>query len=174
MISKINEYLVSNSAFSDSILSVQFVDIFQDYPIPTGKYKVNPNYIQKFEDVALEWSWILYDRKNRNLETKKLATTMAAESKKYQKMNKEYELYGTGSEFDMTWVAKSFIQEGLKNPDSFQFVDGFVTNIKTKTGWVYQITYRGTNSYGAIVTEKKNLILAYSSPNRRYFVVGEY
>ena len=55
------------------------------------------------------------------------------------------------TEFDCKYSAENYIKNGLKNPDSFNAVNESYE--KLEDGSVVHLTYRGTNSFNAIVTE---------------------
>ena len=168
----IKEYLETTSQDTDSALAKNYTSLFSKYPIPKKGYKVNTNYIQAYEDGKLDWVILLLNRSHSNLETSQLKKAIKIVEKKYNKMYKLYSIYGTGSNLDMAWVAESYMEKRSKNPSSFEFVEGYPTTTRTRKGWVYHIKYRGTNSYNAVVTSTKNLVLRYNTANRRYLVVG--
>ena len=174
VINSIKEYLKVTSEITDSILAEKYTKQFEKYDIPLGDYKVNPNYIQDFEDKNLEWAILVGKRKYYKLAIKQTQEAMKKEAVKYKKMYKLYSIYGTGSSFDMTWVADSYAEKIQHNPNSFKKVEGYRTNKRVKDGWVYYIKCRGTNRFGGIVTNDLYLVLQYSPVNRRYFVVRHY
>ena len=54
-------------------------------------------------------------------------------------------------------VAVEYVKSSMKNPDSFELVKKSVKSVDD--GSIVYITYRGTNSFNAVVTEEKKVYL---------------
>lgn len=174
--SKVDKFRIQYSNISDSLFAKKYsskLDKSEYYPT-NDKYPVVEGYILKFEEIQNELLNLITSRKAANLRSVQLESVYKTEFEKFKKMYALYSIYGDGNEYAMKTAAIDGIKETMNNPKSFEFIEGWPTPKRTKSGWVYYIKFRGSNAFGGIVTNDRNVVLRFDPEYKIYKSVNVY
>lgn len=174
--SRVDEFRIQYSNVSDSLFAEKYssqLDRSEYYP-SNDKYPVVEGYILKFEEIQNELLSLITSRKAANQKSVQLESVYKTEFEKYKKMYALYSVYGDGNEYAMKTAAIDGIKETMNNPKSFEFVEGWPTPKRTKSGWVYYIKFRGSNAFGGIITNDRNVVLRFDPEYKIYKAVDVY